>query len=299
MKTYLIPLILLLVANVSFAQYASVYGKVIDEKTGEDLIYANLLLEKDSVFAAGGTTDFEGNYSITIDPGIYNLKIKYTGYEDQVISEILVKEGQGTKLDIKMHIAEYQTETVVAGDGYKVPLINAISAEQTSNKEEIRNIPPRNISALAATTAGLSQEEEDQPFKENRRTTDYYVDGIRVKGNLIPQSEIEVLSDKHNLSKKQLKKISILPLISVKPAQTDEPETSDYFADGILHINLAQDAKFLNIYDAKGQLINHIKITAPGKQSIDLSALPASTYAIGFKQGKKTIMKRLVIPNGE
>lgn len=196
-RILLLSLSFLLFGVSLVAQTSSIYGKVTDEETGEDLLYANLILNKNGVYATGGTTDFEGNYSITTDPGTYDVKISYTGYADRVITGVLVKAGQGTKLDIKMQAEGFTTETVVV-TGYKVPLIDQeqTTSGSTITSEQIRNLPTKNITALAATTAGLSQVDEgDAVTVRGSRSdaTDFYIDGIRVSGNLIPQSEIDQL----------------------------------------------------------------------------------------------------------
>ncbi|MEO1625178.1 MAG: TonB-dependent receptor plug domain-containing protein, partial [Bacteroidota bacterium] len=69
---------------------------------------------------------------------------------------------------------------------------------QTITAEQIQNLPTKNVTALAATAAGASQADEgdDVNIKGSRdNATDYYIDGIRVRGaaNLIPQSEIDQL----------------------------------------------------------------------------------------------------------
>ncbi len=195
MKTYTILIGLLLIANISFSQTSSIYGKVTNEETGEELIYANLVLSKNGVFLTGASTDFEGNYSITIDTGTYEVKVTYTGYTDKIITGILVRQGQGVKLDIQL--LEGVTANVVEVVDYKVPLIDKdnTSTESTITSSEIRNKPTKNITALAATPAGLSQVDEGDAvtIKGSRPdVTDYYIDGIRISGNLIPQSEIEI-----------------------------------------------------------------------------------------------------------
>jgi A-macroglobulin complement component/TonB-dependent receptor-like protein/MG2 domain-containing protein/alpha-2-macroglobulin family protein/A-macroglobulin receptor len=82
--------------------------------------------------------------------------------------------------------------------GYKVPLIEQDNTTQggTLTSDQIRNLPTKNISSLAAVTAGLSQQDEGDAItvKGSRaNATDYYIDGIRVSGSgmLIPASEID------------------------------------------------------------------------------------------------------------
>ena len=81
---------------------------------------------------------------------------------------------------------------------YKVPLIEQdnTTSGKTITSDEIKNLPTRNINALAATSAGLASADEGDAISirgSRSNATDYYVDGIRVQGNLIPESEIDQL----------------------------------------------------------------------------------------------------------
>jgi outer membrane receptor for ferrienterochelin and colicin len=81
---------------------------------------------------------------------------------------------------------------------YKAPLIEL---DQTTSggmvtSEKIKNLPSKNVNAIASTTAGLSSVDEGAISVRGSRTdaTAYYVDGIRVSSAaLIPQSEIDQL----------------------------------------------------------------------------------------------------------
>ncbi|MBK7345269.1 MAG: TonB-dependent receptor plug domain-containing protein [Saprospiraceae bacterium] len=81
---------------------------------------------------------------------------------------------------------------------YRVPLIEQDNTTRGGIKtgEEIRNLPTKNINALAATTAGLSSQDEgkDVNIRGSRaNATNYYLDGIRIQGTLPPETEIDQL----------------------------------------------------------------------------------------------------------
>ncbi|MEM6316521.1 MAG: TonB-dependent receptor [Bacteroidota bacterium] len=79
----------------SFAQ-GTISGTILDEKYAEPLIGANVVIEGTAI---GTSTDFDGKYQFTADPGVYNLVISYIGYNDKTISEVEVKDGEVTYLD--------------------------------------------------------------------------------------------------------------------------------------------------------------------------------------------------------
>ena len=135
----------------------SIHGKVTDEETGEELLYANIVLNKNGVYVTGGSTDFEGNYSIPLDPGTYDLKISYTGYPDHEITDIIVIGGQETKLDISM-APGVELSCCYGCFYWIVPLINQedTSTGKTITSEQIRNEPNKNVNELLLSTPGVS-----------------------------------------------------------------------------------------------------------------------------------------------
>ena len=95
-----LPLVLLLtmLATASFAQ-TSLGGKVTDAETKEELIGANVVLYKGGTYATGTSTDFDGNYKMSIDPGTYDVEFSYIGYSSVKVTGVVVKAGQSNKLD--------------------------------------------------------------------------------------------------------------------------------------------------------------------------------------------------------
>ena len=159
-RNFLLTLSLLLVASFTFAQ-TSLTGKISDKDTGEDMIAANIVVSKNGVFIQGETTDIDGNYSMRIDPGTYDMEISYTGYATQKIAGIVANAGQATRVDVQLSSGEILDLDIVV-TGYKVPLIkqDETSTGTTVTSEQIKNLPTRNINAVAAATAGASSSDE-------------------------------------------------------------------------------------------------------------------------------------------
>lgn len=185
------------VLTISFGQ-TSLNGKVVDKENKEPIIFGSVALFKNGVQLTGTDTDDKGNFNFPdIDPGTYDVEVSYLGYQQTRVSSIKVLAGKATKVDIEL---ESQGGIVldVVNITYKVPLIEQdnTTSGQVITSEQIRNLPTRNINALAATAAGLAAADEGRAItvRGSRPTnTDYYIDGIRVRGNLIPETEIEQL----------------------------------------------------------------------------------------------------------
>ena len=185
----------LVIGGTAFAQ-TSLGGKVVDD-TGEAVLFGNVALYKNGVLISGGTTDIDGNYNLgNLDPGTYEVEFSYTGLQSQKIQGVIVYAGKANKLDATMASGVLLDEVVVID--YKVPLIEQDNTTQggTVTSEQIRNLPTRNINAIASVTAGASSADEGAEISirgSRANSTDYYIDGVRVSGALIPESEIEQL----------------------------------------------------------------------------------------------------------
>lgn len=71
-----------------------VEGVVVDTLTQQPVEYAavSLLLAKDSTVAGGMVTDEKGMFSINVNkPGMYFLRIKFIGYTEKVLNNVLIK----------------------------------------------------------------------------------------------------------------------------------------------------------------------------------------------------------------
>ncbi len=187
-------LFLLLVTFSMTRAQTSLQGKITDAESGEAILFCNVALYKNGVLLIGTETDLDGNYSISnLDPGTYDLEASYVGYQTQRLVGILVSAGRVNQADVAISQGVVLDEVVITD--YRVPLIeqdNTTSGGVVTS-EQIRNLPTKSITTIAAATAGISSRDgENVAIRGSRaNATNYYVDGIRVFGSLIPQSEID------------------------------------------------------------------------------------------------------------
>lgn len=207
MVRYIILLTLLFLGSSAlFAQTTgSLQGKVIDVGNDEGLPFANVVLEKEGVQVSGTQTDFDGNYNFSnVSAGTYDVLVSYVGFPTIKTEGVVIKLGQVVRFDIDMEEGTdfeikdstgQSTEIVVRA--YRIPLIeqDATSGGQTLGAEDIKNLATRNISSIAATTAGISQTDEGEALNSNgsrSSSNDTYIDGVRVIGDFgIPETEID------------------------------------------------------------------------------------------------------------
>ena len=196
-KIYLI-VAFALTTTFAFAQTGSLKGVITDAMTGEPVPFANIVAEKGGNQIGGTTTDFDGNYTIKpLVPGNYTVKATFVGYGAVEITGVIVSSNKITKQDVQLQ------EGIAIGEvkiiAYKKPLLDQDNLSgETKTAEEIVALPTRNINSVAATTAGIYQQDEGEEVNvrgSRSDATEYYIDGIKVRGsNGVPTSGIEQIT---------------------------------------------------------------------------------------------------------
>ena len=107
--------LLLLSASVIFsislyAQNGFLRGKITDGETGEGLYGATVMKQGTGT---GVVADFDGNYSLSLEPGQHTIVLTFISYQTQTIENVDVKAGQVTTLDLVMASAVSELEEVV------------------------------------------------------------------------------------------------------------------------------------------------------------------------------------------
>ncbi|MCB9185399.1 MAG: TonB-dependent receptor [Flavobacteriales bacterium] len=101
----------LTITNILSAQQKGyIRGNIGDGQFGGPLIGANVTVP--ALSGVGATTDFDGNYSITLDPGVYEVKVSYISFADQVFKDVEVKAGEVTKIDAVLEMASQEVAMV-------------------------------------------------------------------------------------------------------------------------------------------------------------------------------------------
>ena len=181
------------------AQTGTLKGTVSDAQTGETIPFANIVLKSDGINVLGGASDLDGNYTIKpITPGQYNVEVSFIGYATVIQTNVLISPDKITFLDYKMSL-ESNILTEVQIIEYDVPLIDADKSGSTKTAEQITSLPTRNVSNVAATTAGVYQEDSGGEINvrgSRSNATAYYVDGVKIVGdeNVLPQSAIDQMT---------------------------------------------------------------------------------------------------------
>src|SRR5687768_7780716 len=96
MKTIYLLLLTCLLSGSALAQKGHIRGKITDGETGESLYGATVL--KDGT-TQGVISDFDGNYSLSLEPGTHTIVLRFISYQTQTIQNVVVRKDEVTSLD--------------------------------------------------------------------------------------------------------------------------------------------------------------------------------------------------------
>ncbi|MCC6463682.1 MAG: carboxypeptidase regulatory-like domain-containing protein [Saprospiraceae bacterium] len=90
----ILPLLLLVfLSNAVVHAQTLLRGQVLDSD-GEQLIGVSIKVLKNGQFLRGAITDFEGNYRIPVDPGVYTLEFNYAGFSTLLVRDVVLEPGK-------------------------------------------------------------------------------------------------------------------------------------------------------------------------------------------------------------
>jgi len=158
-------LVLLIFTNVKAVeknmQSQTIRGRVIDQDSKTPLIGANIILIGSNP-VKGTSSDLDGYFRIEqVKVGRSSLKVTCMGYEEKVISNLLVVSGKEIVLEIELIESLIKLEDVIiTANGHKSEALNematvsakAFSVEETKRYAGSLNDPARMVSGYAGVT---------------------------------------------------------------------------------------------------------------------------------------------------
>lgn len=187
----------------------TITGTVTDSTTGEPLPGVNVVVEGTNQGAATGAN---GNYTISnVEPGTYSMRASFVSYQDVVVEDVEVQDGQTTTVDFAMVPAtEALDEVVVVGYGeqQRRDITGSISQVSSESLQDIQVTSPEE--ALQGLAAGVQVTGGGVPGSGarvrirglstvNNTNPLFIVDGVEVGGleavDVSNIASIEVLKD--------------------------------------------------------------------------------------------------------
>lgn len=143
MKTTMIILLIFFYnSGMAFSQTVlqTVRGLVYDNETQTPLIGASVVITGTNPLL-GASTNLTGNYIIPYVPlGRFNIQISYIGYDQAIVSGILVTSGKEVVINtgLKQYVNQMSEVTVKAFSRKDIPL-NAMASTDLKNSKHSQN----------------------------------------------------------------------------------------------------------------------------------------------------------------
>ena len=151
----MLSLLFLLILSVStFAQQATLKGTITDgEMGGEPLFGATISVDNG---AKGMASDFDGKYSLEVEPGEHEVKFSYIGYED-IVRKVNLEPGQ--TLELNMELSESVniiTQVVVTGSKTEKTIGESIGSISKIDAKLIDNSHTPTVDVVLEKVPGVS-----------------------------------------------------------------------------------------------------------------------------------------------
>lgn len=200
-RLHLIMLSIFLSVGYSFSQggLGDIKGFVKDAD-GNPADFATVILKQGPTAKANIMTDDEGMFEVrALEPGYYDITVKYDSYPDFTMEKFYVKSDQTNYVpDIKLRGESAKDLGPVKIVAQKPLIDKGGSTKSTISREDIGNLAVRNPSEMVKTQAGVIENEGtgEISIRGSRPEDNYfYIDGVKVRGSSnIPKGAIEEIS---------------------------------------------------------------------------------------------------------
>lgn len=164
---YSLLFLLLFYGLTSFSQTQTIRGKVIDAESEMPLVGATLVVT-DLSKPIGAISDEKGRFALADIPvGRRAVVVKYLGYKEQTLPNILVTSGKEVVLEIRLVESVTTTDEVIISERTKKNLtvneMSTVSARTLSLEEVTRYAGARNdVARMAGNFAGVATADDSR-----------------------------------------------------------------------------------------------------------------------------------------
>jgi len=206
-------------------------GKVLDER-GEPLPGASVKLSPSNQTVQSSV---DGTYNFRAAAGNYSIEVSYISFQTKRITQVEVKNGQTTNLNIVLTPATNELSQVVVTGSYKKESVAGLYAEQKNrasvsdgiSSEQIARTPDNNIGQVLKRVSGVTT--VDNKYVVVRGLSDRYNQAM-VDGVVLPSTNMNRRNFSFDVVPQEL-------VSSVVVNKTATPDMSAEFSGGQVIVN--------------------------------------------------------------
>lgn len=165
-------------------------GRIMDDK-GETLPGASIKILPSGLTLQSAS---DGTYQQNLEPGTYTIEISFIGYQSKRITDVVIRPGQNTALNILLKADSRSLNAVVVTASYKKASIEGLYARQKNNAalsdgitaEQISRTPDNNTAQVLKRVSGLQISQNK--YVVIRGLSDRY-NNLMLNGAPLPSSE--------------------------------------------------------------------------------------------------------------
>lgn len=290
MKKVLFTVLLACVAGAAIAQKGFVRGKIIDGENGEGLFGATVTKQGTT---HGAVADFDGNYSLSLEPGVHTIVVQFVSYQSKVIEGVEIVADEVTNLDVTISPDVQQLESVV------------VTAEQIRDNEvALLSVQKKSANTIDGISSAAFKKVGDSDLgAAMKRVTGVSVQGgkyvyVRGLGDRYTKTTLNGMSIPSLDPDKNAVQIDIFPTATIENVvvyKTFSPDLQGDFTGGAVDVELKNfpEEKYTNISLGFGYNPDmHFK-------SESLTYTGGNTDFLGFDDGARELpfSKGTQIPN--
>jgi len=192
-----IIVILLILPILIFGQTnGKIKGKVTNEKTGEPIVGANVVVKGGS-YDQGAVSDKQGYYVILdVTPGTYTLEFSYIGMKEVTVTDVKVTSGHTKTVNIEMSESSIEGEAVEIVAEQELVETDATSSSSRIMAESISELPTRGLDNLVANSAGVVSVNDELHFRGGRESeVGYYVNGVSTRNPVNNENVVHIIQE--------------------------------------------------------------------------------------------------------
>ena len=233
-STNLVLSALLLMIFPGSAQVAGgkLSGKITDSSSNQSIFGVNIIAKPSN---KGVTSITDGTYIMSLTPGIYTVRYSYIGYNTKEVSDIIIKKGETTFMDVVLAPKGNLQAVVVSAVSARKETQSAVYSRQkllaassdAIGAEAMRRTPDVNAGQAVARVPGIN-------VRDNRFVV---VRGLGDQYNQTMLNGVLMTSTETNRNAFALDLIPTAVLDNITVNKTATPDMPGNFAGGIVQIN--------------------------------------------------------------